>query len=160
MPTHQQPHFVNNSERVIEALKAKKLKVIVADDSPFNVNLVSKFCYKFGAQIIAATGDGKSAYQKYIQSIKNGSPVDVVTLDIDMPIMDGKEACEKIREYEEEHLLKPAIGLLISGNYETQQVANLIGDGYNRKEDCFIRKPLIFSEFYWSLYKYAYHVEA
>ena len=159
LPTHRQPRLANNPGGVIEALRAKRLKVIVADDSPFNVNLVSNFCEKFGAQVIAATNDGLNAYKKYVESVKNGVGVDVVTLDIDMPIMDGKEACEKIRQYEKENNIRPAIIMLISGNYEMQQVSELIGDRQERKADSFIRKPLVLSEFCWNLYKHVYNLE-
>jgi len=153
LPKHRQSYVPHSPAHIIEALKTKKLKIIVADDSPFNVNLVSNFCSKFGAQIIAATNDGLSAYGGYVQSIKSGISVDVVTLDIDMPIMGGKEACEKIREYERENRLKPCIILLISGNYEMQQMSSFIGERPQRKADCFIRKPLIFDEFCWNLFK-------
>jgi len=122
------------------------------------VNLVSNFCNKFGAKVLAATHNGLSAYEKYVQSIRQGVSVDLVALDIDMPVMDGKEACEKIRLYERENHIKPAIIMLISGNYETQQVTNMIGDNQNRKADSFLRKPLVFGEFYWNVYKFVHNV--
>jgi len=141
-------------DSIISLMKHKKFNTLIADDSPFNVNLVSSFSSKLGLKVLATASNGLTAYQKYVEMIKLNQQVNIVTLDIDMPIMDGKQACEKIRDYEREHNLKPALIILISGNYEEQHVNNFL-DGYSgRKADCFLKKPLLYEEFCWTIYKH------
>jgi len=138
---------------VIPRIKASKLSAIVADDSPFNVHLVSNFFSKVGVEVSATANNGQVIYEKYIEAREAGKPVDLVTLDIDMPIMNGKMACELIREYERKKRLKPAIIMLISGNYLEEEVVGMLDIQGNRKADCFLKKPLIFDEFCWAVYK-------
>jgi len=144
---------------IIKELQARKLRTIVADDSPFNVNLVTNFYMKIRAEVVATASNGQSAYMKFLECLEEEAPVDIVTLDIDMPIMNGKVTCEKIREYEREHNLKPVIIILISGNYEEQYVANFVGNGHNRKADCFLKKPLLFEELCWAVYKRVFRLD-
>jgi len=40
----------------------------------------------------------------------------LITMDITMPVMDGKKAAEKIREYEKLNRITPCILIIISGN--------------------------------------------
>jgi len=141
------------TESIISFLKDKNLNTIIADDSPFNVNLVSSFSSKLGLKVIATASNGLMAYQKYVAMSKAQQHIDIVTLDIDMPIMDGKMACQKIREYEKLNNLKPSIIILISGNYEEQHINNLLDCHSGRKADCFLKKPLLYEEFCWTIYK-------
>lgn len=40
----------------------------------------------------------------------------LITMDLDMPVLNGKNTCIKIREYEEEIKIEPAKIVIISGN--------------------------------------------
>jgi len=150
-PQQQCPLHLN--ERLIPKLKSKKIKAIVADDSSFNVSLVCNFYSKIGVEVLATASNGRVAYEKYLEMVR-ANRVDVVTLDIDMPIMDGKQACEKIRQYEKENNLKRSIIILISGNYEEEDMRNLLEKGEGNNPDCFLKKPLVFEELCWALDKY------
>jgi len=134
----------------------RELKVMIADDSVFNVNLVSNFFGKIGAQVVSTANNGKKIYEKYVAAIEAGREIDIVTLDIDMPVMDGKMACEKIREYERLHNKKPTIIILISGNYEEQQLGMYLNQDQKKMADCFLRKPVPFEEFRWTVYKHVF----
>jgi len=134
-------------------LSSKNLKALVADDSPFNVNLICSFFAKTCSIVSGIANNGQDAYLKYIELVEAGTPVDIVALDIDMPIMSGKVACEKIRQYEREKCLRPAVIMLISGNYDEQHLTELLKKGKNNKADCFLRKPLLFEEFCWAVFQ-------
>jgi len=146
------------NETIHNQLTSRDLKTIVADDSVFNVNLVQNFFAKIHAQVIGTANNGKAAYEKYVEAIQAGQEVDIVTLDIDMPIMNGKTACEKIREYERQNNLNPTVIILISGNYEQQQLSTFLDKDQNKKADCFLRKPLLFEEFRWAVYKHVFKI--
>ena len=143
-------------EAIQKQLTDRNLKTMVADDSVFNVNLISNFFAKIGARVTAIADNGKSIVDRYIEALEAGQEVDVVTLDIDMPVMNGKTACEKIREYEAQHNKKPTIIILISGNYDEHQLTSYLERGQVRRADYFLRKPVLFDEFRWTIYKHVF----
>lgn len=67
--------------------------VLIADDSLFVVKLLRQFLTSEGYNVIDTAADGEEAvekFQKYIDKI------DLITLDITMPKMDGITALQKI----------------------------------------------------------------
>jgi len=53
--------------------------------------------------------------------------------------------------------LKKSIIILISGNYEEEEMHNLLEkEDDEERADCFLKKPLVFEELCWALYKYGY----
>ena len=134
-------------------LKEKKIKAMVVDDSPFNVSLTCNYLNKIGGTVVSVAYNGYEAYSKYKESKKAGLEIDVITLDIDMPIMNGKVVCERIRQYEKEENLKPVVIVLISGNYDKEQVRGFVG-GFveERKADYFLKKPVAMEDFTMTMY--------
>ena len=139
--------------RRITRLLEEKLNAIVADDSLLNVNIISDFFKKISATVIRTADNGLDAFNKYKESIEAGIVIDVVTLDIDMPKMSGKVACEKIREYERQKGIMPTNIMLISGNYDEEQVKECLDSNGVERADCFLRKPLLFEEFSSAVYR-------
>jgi len=138
-----------DTKSIINLLSEKRLKALVADDSPFNVNLVCDYFSKFGASVISIAYNGYDVYMRYRDCRRENIDIDCVILDIDMPEMNGKTACEKIRQYEKENKLKPVVIILISGNYDKEQIEDYVnGD----KADCFLKKPVSFNEFTKAIY--------
>ena len=139
--------------RKISKIHDKKLNAIVADDSPLNVNIISDFFKKISTTVIRTADNGLDAFNKYKESIEAGVVIDIITLDIDMPIMNGKIACEKIRGYERQKGIIPTTIMLISGNYDEGQVKECLDSNSTRRADCFLRKPLLFEEFSSAVYR-------
>jgi len=151
----QSEQIISVSESLIPKLRSKKFTTIVADDSSFNVSLVCNFYSKIGVEVLTTASNGQLAFEKYIDIVHSRRRIDIVTLDIDMPIMDGKEVCQKIRQYEKENNLKRSIIILISGNYEEDDMRCLLNKGSkDNGPDCFLKKPLVFEELCWTLYKF------
>ena len=141
-----------NSESMIQQLTEKGIKALVADDSPFNVNLTCNYFAQFGATVVSVAYNGYDAFMKYRECRMANVNIDIVTLDIDMPVMDGRTVCDKIRDYEKANKLKPVIIILISGNYDTEQIDEYINPEKGHRADCFLRKPVSFSEFNRAIY--------
>ena len=141
-----------DSGSILNRLRAKHLKALVADDSPFNVNLISNYFSQFGVSAVSRAYNGSDAFMKYKECLLANVQIDVVTLDIDMPVLDGLAACAKIREYEKEKKLKPVLIILISGNYDRDQVDEYITPEKGCGADCFLRKPVSQAEFSRAIY--------
>ncbi|RYG53124.1 MAG: response regulator, partial [Chitinophagaceae bacterium] len=77
-----------------EVLKGRK--VLVVDDDVRNIFSLSKALEKFHVTVVTAT-DGKEALEK----LSENKDIDVVLLDMMMPLMDGYETARKIREQKE-----------------------------------------------------------
>ncbi len=67
------------------------VKVLLADDNAINRQVIRLFLAPHGCQIFEAT-NGKEALDRLAMSA-----VDIVLLDVHMPVMDGKEAIRRIR---------------------------------------------------------------
>lgn len=80
-----------DSGEILHQLSMKHLKALVADDSPFNVNLISDYFAKFEASVVSVAYNGFEIFQKYQEYKINQTEIHIVTLDIDMPIWDGKK---------------------------------------------------------------------
>ncbi len=146
-----------NSESITSQLTQQHIKALVADDSPFNVNLISNYFSKFGGSVVSSAYNGYNAFMKYKECRGAGLNIDVVTLDIDMPIMDGRVTCDRIREYEKENRLRPVLIVLISGNYDKEQIDEYLDPEKGRRADYFLRKPVSFSEFNRTIYSLITH---
>lgn len=68
-------------------------KILVVDDEPRFIRLVQANLVTEGYEIVQAT-DGQQA----VDIIAGGEP-DLVLLDVMMPVLDGFQACERIREF-------------------------------------------------------------
>jgi len=141
-----------DSEVIIKKLKERNLKALIADDSPFNVNLTSDYFSKFGGSVVSTAYNGYDAYMRYKECKRANVNIDLVILDIDMPTMDGRTVCDMIRRYEKENKLKPVMIILISGNYDKEQINEYISPKKGHRADEFIRKPVSSSEFNRAIY--------
>ncbi|NLJ45325.1 MAG: response regulator [Treponema sp.] len=72
-------------------------RVLIVDDSMFVAKQLNQILSSEGYQVVATAGDGLEGYEKYKELFPN---VDVVTMDITMPKMDGLTALQKIMEFD------------------------------------------------------------
>ena len=72
-------------------------KVMVVDDSIFIAKQIGQILTSEGFEVVTTAGDGEEAVKKY-QELQG--KIDLVTMDITMPKMDGVTALEKIMEFD------------------------------------------------------------
>ncbi|MBP7552034.1 MAG: response regulator [Spirochaetes bacterium] len=72
-------------------------KALIIDDSVFVVKQLSQILQSEKFEILGAANDGVEGFEKYKELHPN---VDIVTLDITMPKMDGISTLEKIIEFD------------------------------------------------------------
>ncbi|WP_147633980.1 hybrid sensor histidine kinase/response regulator [Treponema pectinovorum] len=69
-------------------------KILIAEDHPVNRKLLETFVKKFGAEVYLAE-DGQQA----IDVIRKNPDIDLIFMDIQMPVKNGIEATEEIRKF-------------------------------------------------------------
>ncbi|HSQ42093.1 MAG TPA: response regulator, partial [Fibrobacteraceae bacterium] len=106
------------------------VRVLAVDDNEFNRDVVERILSFEGAQVILA-GDGKSALDLLS---KNEGKIDVILMDVQMPIMDGYEASREIRTNPSYQAL-PIVALTAGAFSAQQQAAKEAG------MDAFVPKP-------------------
>lgn len=94
----------NKTDGTIEKDKLVKtpgiLNILIADDSEDNLFLLQRFLKDLNCNIVAAH-NGEEAFEEYKKQ-----PFDLILMDLQMPIMNGYEATEAIRKYENENNMK------------------------------------------------------
>mgnify|MGYP000844145722 CR=1 FL=1 len=79
------------------------IRVVIADDHPLLREGLRRILeFEEGIQVVAEVGDGQGAI-----NIARSTPFDVLLMDLNMPGVDGLEACRVIRRE------KPEIGILV-----------------------------------------------
>ena len=74
----------------------KSKKILIVDDNEKTIQLLGDFLKSNGDFITSVAKNGKEAIERTI----NYKP-DLILMDINMPVMDGVEACNKIKEKED-----------------------------------------------------------
>jgi two-component system, chemotaxis family, chemotaxis protein CheY len=93
--------FPSLNERDPEGVSSdgKAYRVLVVDDSMFVTKQIHQILTSEGFNVIATAADGEEGVEKYKELYPN---VDLVTMDITMPKMDGITALEKIIEFDKD----------------------------------------------------------
>lgn len=86
-------------QRELEGIKADgtAIKVMVVDDSIFIAKQLSQILTSVGFDVVYTAENGEIAVTKYKELFPN---IDLVTMDITMPKMDGITALQKIIEFD------------------------------------------------------------
>jgi signal transduction histidine kinase/ActR/RegA family two-component response regulator len=71
-------------------------RVLVAEDSPDNRQLIAGTLREAGAEVEVAE-NGEIAIGKALEMQKQGGTIDVILMDMQMPVLDGPEAAKKLR---------------------------------------------------------------
>lgn len=140
--------FPSINERPPEGVRVDgtKVKVLVVDDSMFVAKQLGQILSSEGYEVVATAGDGKEGVDKYKELYPN---VDVVTMDITMPRMDGITALEQIMAFD-----KDAKVVMVSALGKEELVKKSLMLGAKN----YIVKPLDRKKGFgahWSIYKIA-----
>ena len=92
-----------------------KKKILIVDDDVFLLDMYALKFSQSNFEVITALGP-----EVALEKVKGGLNPDVMILDIIMPIMDGFEFLEKIKE---ENLMKDTIKILLSNRGQQSDIA-------------------------------------
>lgn len=93
--------FPSINERAADGLKpdGTPYRVLIVDDSMFVAKQLSQILTSEGFEVVGTAGDGEEGLNKYKELYPK---VDLVTMDITMPKMDGVTALEQIIAFDKE----------------------------------------------------------
>jgi len=100
----QRPHSVSPSMSRKVVIPYKELRVLIAEDNIINQKVLNRILNRLGIENVEIVGNGQQAIQ-----MAASRPFDFILMDMQMPVMDGLEACKKIREREDVSHPKPTI---------------------------------------------------
>lgn len=106
MKTKQDFPSINEREAQGVGPDGRPYRVLVVDDSMFVTKQITQILTSEGFEIAGTAADGEEALEKYKELHPN---VDLVTMDITMPKMDGVTALEQIIQFD-----KNAVVVMIS----------------------------------------------
>jgi CheY-like chemotaxis protein len=89
------------------------LKILIAEDDEESEKLITIAVRKFGKEVLKAT-IGVEA----IEACRNNPDIDLVLMDIKMPIMDGYEATRQIRQFNKEVVIIAQTAYALTGDRE------------------------------------------
>ncbi len=91
--------FPTINDRSMDGVKddGSKFRVLVVDDSMFVAKQLGQILSSEGYEVVATAGDGQEGVDKYKDLYPN---IDLVTMDITMPKMDGLTALEQIMAFD------------------------------------------------------------
>ncbi|KAG4028223.1 hypothetical protein MFRU_023g00600 [Monilinia fructicola] len=120
----------------------KTLSILIAEDNPVNAKLLNRRLVKLAHKVEIAN-DGQSCHDYYKSENKE---VDVILMDIQMPLVDGAMATRMIRHFERDHpelrkLRKRVPIIAVSASLTEENRFDYIEAGF----DGWILKPLNFS---------------
>lgn len=109
-------------------------KILLVEDNQINLRILSQYMSKLSQQYILAT-NGREALDTYTSSTES---IDLILMDVQMPIMDGMEATREIRRWEVKHGLSPTavVALTAAAGEDIRNEAHASG------MDAFLVKPV------------------
>jgi CheY-like chemotaxis protein len=113
-----------------------KPRVLVAEDSATNRKLIARMLEAYGYAVRLVT-TGIAAVEARAEP--NGCEADIILMDIEMPGMNGEDACRLIRAHEAAHPQMSRIPIIaLTANSSPDQIARYLGAGM----DAHIAKPI------------------
>ncbi|MCP4143763.1 MAG: response regulator [bacterium] len=103
------------------------LKILIVDDEPSILNILDFSLGAEGYEVIQAS-DGAKAYEMAVEHLP-----DMIVMDVMMPIMDGYQACEKLKADSRTAMIPVLMLTAKSAAEDHQQGKDAGADGYLTK---------------------------
>jgi len=129
-------------------MEETKYNVMIVEDVFFNAEIIHNFiktnpCF----DVVNRVETGELAVEYYLECINEGRSLHLITMDLEMPGMGGKEACKRIRELEQEYGIPNCPIIIITGNCVESEMLECLDPHGPIKAHAFLRKPVIREEF-------------
>ena len=128
IPYRKAENVKDTKETVSVPIEGKSdVTILIAEDDRFNFMYIEALMKLQNYKVLHAMNG-----QEAVEIIKKGEPIDLILMDLRMPVMDGYEASKRIKE------MKPTLPIIIqSGNTtDNEEMKNL-----ERSCDAYLSKP-------------------
>jgi signal transduction histidine kinase/CheY-like chemotaxis protein len=122
---------------IAPAAPGRGLSILVAEDNEINALLARALLTRLGHRA-AVAGNGETAVAMWSAARAAGEPYDLVLMDVQMPEVDGLEACRPIRAVEAGADARPTRILALTANAQAEDRAACLAAGM----DGLLVKPL------------------
>jgi CheY-like chemotaxis protein/nitrogen-specific signal transduction histidine kinase len=110
----EEKHTINDAvTSKYKDIRIKKLKILVVEDDEISYSLMSRILQKISFEILHA----KTGIEA-IESCRNNPDIDLVLMDIRMPVMDGHEATRQIRKFNKDVIIIAQTAYVLSSDSE------------------------------------------
>lgn len=115
-------------------------RIMIVDDQGFNIDallIILQYSIKLkdSKEICDCRYDGKQALDLIMKDVKQHNykscSYDLILMDINMPVMDGNEATQRIRLFLQDHKIKQPMIVAITGHTEEVYKQKAIESGMN-----------------------------
>ncbi|KAL1305469.1 hypothetical protein AAFC00_002347 [Neodothiora populina] len=89
-------------------------RALIVDDNAVNLRIMRMYCQKRDIPYVTAT-DGRQAVEAFQTSIDRNEPLNLVLMDLQMPVCDGIDATREIRGLEEKCALQACAIFMVTG---------------------------------------------
>jgi len=134
-------------ESMKSLIEKRNLRAMVVDDQAYSRKLVENFFGNLQVNVIDVADNGLSAYLRFMERTGKGDAFNIIALDLDMPILNGKVAAQRIRELERQKGLRPCMIIIISGNCVDSEIKECMDKTGLIKANAFLKKPISLEEF-------------
>lgn len=131
-----EPSGVRATEKRTSFEIDRPCQILLAEDYPDNQRLIAHVLKKAGTDVSIA-GNGQEAVDAVLEAQANGTPFDIVLMDMQMPVMDGLEATRQLRA---KGLNLPIVALTANAMTSDRQKF------YDAGCDAFLAKPIDWRE--------------
>ncbi|WP_157485525.1 PAS domain-containing sensor histidine kinase [Flavobacterium sp. ACAM 123] len=106
--------------------ETQKLKILVAEDDSISLKFISKILKIFGENLLIARNGFEA-----VHLCKKNPDIDIILMDIQMPVMNGYEAIKKIREFNKDVIIITQSAFVFTD--EAEKAIQVGGNGYISK---------------------------